>query len=119
MAVEGIGFSFMGIIVLLFIGAIGLGIFGVVIYAIVSSTKQKVKNDHSPRVTSSAKIVNKRQKVRGEQSRTFYYATFEFDSGDRMEFSVEGEESGMLVEGDIGQLTFQGTRFIGFDRSRS
>ena len=33
-----------------------------------------------------------------------------------MEFSVYGEEYGMLAEGDEGKLTFQGSRYLGFER---
>ena len=29
-----------------------------------------------------------------------------------MEFSVSGREYGLLVEGDTGRLTFQGTRYL-------
>ena len=47
---------------------------------------------------------------------TTYYATFQVESGDRMEFSVSGAEYGMLAEGDQGSLTFQGTRYLGFER---
>lgn len=49
---------------------------------------------------------------------TTYYATFEVPSGDRMEFKVGSREYGMLVEGDAGKLTFQGTRYHGFQRTR-
>ena len=42
---------------------------------------------------------------------------FEVESGDRMEFSVYGEEYGMLAEGDEGKLTFQGSRYLGFERT--
>ena len=35
-------------------------------------------------------------------SRTDYFVTFEVESGDRMEFEVNGQASGMLVEGDDG-----------------
>lgn len=51
-------------------------------------------------------------------SSTVYYATFEVESGDRMEFGVPNKEYGLLVEGDRGRLTFQGTRYLGFERSR-
>jgi hypothetical protein len=34
-----------------------------------------------------------------------------------MEFSVYGEEYGMLAEGDEGKLTFQGSRYLGFERT--
>lgn len=45
-----------------------------------------------------------------------YYVTFQFESGDRMEFQVYGSEYGMLAEGDEGKLTFQGTRYLSFER---
>lgn len=51
-------------------------------------------------------------------SSNIYYTTFEVQSGDRMEFKVSGKEYGMLVEGDKGNLIFQGTRYHGFDRER-
>ena len=47
---------------------------------------------------------------------TTYYATFQVASGDRMELHVGGREYGMLAEGDFGELTFQGTRYLGFAR---
>ncbi len=47
---------------------------------------------------------------------TSYYVTFQVESGDRMEFTVSGSDYGMLVEGDIGKLSFQGTRYLGFQR---
>ena len=33
-----------------------------------------------------------------------------------MELRMNGYEYGMLVEGDKGKLTFQGTRYLGFER---
>lgn len=33
-----------------------------------------------------------------------------------MEFRVSDKEYGMLAENDIGRLTFQGTRYLGFER---
>ncbi len=47
-----------------------------------------------------------------------YYATFQVESGDRMEFQVQDTDYGLLVEGDRGKLTFQGTRFLGFEREK-
>ncbi len=46
---------------------------------------------------------------------TKYFVTFEVESGDRMELQVEDFKYGMLVENDIGKLTFQGTRYVDFD----
>ena len=47
---------------------------------------------------------------------TSYYATFQVESGDRIEFLVSDMEYGMLAEGDRGMLTFQGTRYLNFRR---
>ena len=47
---------------------------------------------------------------------TSYYATFQVESGDRMELNLSGQEYGLLAEGDRGKLTFQGTRYLGFER---
>ena len=52
-------------------------------------------------------------------SNTTYYATFEVESGDRMEFRISGPKYGKLREGDMGTLSFQGTRFLSFDRHSS
>ncbi len=90
------------------------------------------KNNHSPRLTVNAKVVAKREDVSVHRHHnagdvtgahgvhythsTVYFVTFQVDSGDRMEFAVDGSEYGMLVEGDAGELTFQGTRYLGFAR---
>ena len=50
---------------------------------------------------------------------TSYYATFEVESGDRMELHVPATEYGLLIEGDQGDLTFQGSRFLSFERKWS
>ena len=43
------------------------------------------------------------------------YATFQVESGDRMELQVD-RDYGLLAEGDRSRLTFQGTRYLGFER---
>ena len=48
---------------------------------------------------------------------TSYYVTFEVESGDRLELRISGSEYGLLAEGDFGMLTFQGTRYLSFDRT--
>ena len=83
-------------------------------------------NNNSPRLTVDASVVSKRQNTdvhhhnnngtMHTSSSTTYYATFQFDSGDRLELCVSGGEYGLLAEGDVGELTFQGTRYLGFDR---
>lgn len=97
-------------------------IFGVVLFRIISEWHS---NNRSPKLTVPAVVVAKRGHTThhhdaGEfhhsHSSTTYYATFQFESGDRLELHVPGSQFGYLVEGDRGQLSFQGTRFLGFER---
>ena len=53
----------------------------------------------------------------GSPTYTRYFATFEMDNGRRMELNVKDSEYGMLAEGDQGRLSFQGTRYLGFERA--
>lgn len=102
---------FMTIWWILFIGFMIIFIVG-----LGRNIKQWKKNNDSPRLIVNAKIVGKRNHVHRSTS-TDYYVTFEVESGDRMELEVSGNEYGMLVEGDEGNLSFQGTRYLGFDRN--
>ena len=100
---------------ILFLGMFGL-IFGLIVSTIAKNRKQERKNDASPRLTSEASVVTKRTHVWGDHSRTDYYATFQFESGDRLELKIPRDRFGYLVEGDKGKLHFQGTRFLDFQR---
>lgn len=42
--------------------------------------------------------------------------TFELENGKRLELGVKDPEYGMLAEGDRGRLSYQGTRYLGFER---
>ena len=83
------------------------------------------KNNQSPRITVPVTVVSKRTHVSrhhhaGEHhhshTSTSYYVTFQLGSGDRMELHVPATEYGLLVEGDQGKLSFQGNRYLGFER---
>lgn len=96
----------------------------VIVYTIVGNIKQEQKNNHSPRLTVEAKVVAKRTNYHRHSgtnnhvghTHSTYYVTFEVKSGDRMELQMAGKEYGLLVEGDFGDLTFQGTRYLAFQR---
>jgi len=103
-------------------------VIGMFIMAAVRGLREWNTNNNSPRLTVEATVVGKRMEVSHHHhhhgtnhmhhttSSTYYYVTFEVESGDRMEFGVNGSEYGMLIEGDVGMLSFQGTRYLGFQR---
>lgn len=115
----GIIFTVMFVIVL-----------GIFVVTFVRGIGRWNKNNASPRLAVNATVVAKRSQVSHSDhqdagtgavhhhSSTSYYATFQVESGDRMEFLVRSSEYGMLAEGDFGKLTFQGTRYLGFERQR-
>ena len=106
----------------LLIGAIGRGLY------------VWVRNNRAPQETADARITSKRMKVSGHggtmmtnrisamntihsSTRTQYFVTFELENGKRLELGVKDPEYGMLAEGDRGRLSWQGTRYLGFDRA--
>ena len=109
-------FSFMdAIFPILFLAMFGL-VFGMIVSTLIKNAKNDRKNDASPRLTSEATVVTKRTLVRGDHAHTTYFATFQFESGDRLELEIPRDKFGYLVEGDTGKLHFQGTRFLDFQR---
>ena len=115
----GVTFSIMRIMV----PAMFVLVFGIIIVTMVRGIGEWNKNNQSPKLTVPVTVVAKRSDVhRGiETMHTFtsYYVTFQVESGDRMEFEVSDMEYGMLAEGDRGMLTFQGTRYLNFQRNES
>lgn len=112
------GFSILFVIIFLFI----LGVFCVLL---VKGIGQWNKNNRAPRLSVPATVVAKRTNVSHHSgsshhvssTSTTYYVTFEVESGDRMELCLPGTEYGLLIEGDAGTLSFQGTRYLGFQRT--
>ena len=119
----GTGFTiFQIMLTLVFVIVIGM-----FIVIAVKGVSQWNKNNHSPRLTVPATVVAKRSDVSHHRHRgstgmhhtthsTAYFVTFQVESGDRMELRMAGHEFGMLIEGDRGMLSFQGTRYLGFER---
>jgi Na+-transporting methylmalonyl-CoA/oxaloacetate decarboxylase gamma subunit len=104
-------------------------VFGIIIIRAIQGIGQWNKNNAAPILTVEATIVTKRMSVseynhhqaadinhNHYSSSTTYYVTFEVESGDRIELLMPDSEYGLLVEGDKGKLTFQGTRYKGFER---
>ena len=122
----GRGFEIMFMLMFLLVFLLVLGI---IIAGLVRNIGQWNENNHSPRLTVQAAVVSKRADVSRHHhhsdagaaghttTSTTYYATFQVSpSGDRMELQMSGQEYGLLAEGDQGELTFQGTRYLGFQR---
>jgi hypothetical protein len=103
------GFGFMFTLVPLII-------FGGIIVIIVLSVTRYSKNSSAPLLKAQARVVGKRMRVSGDHAVTRYYATFEKETGERVELVMRGEEYGLLAEGDEGMLTYQGEWFKGFNR---
>lgn len=103
-------------------------VFGIIIFTFLKGIGQWNYNNKQPVLTVVARVVTKRANTSRHHhhhdnhvhssTSTSYYVTFEVESGDRMEFRVPGREYGMLAEGDLGKLTFQGTRYHSFERIR-
>lgn len=100
---------------------------GVFIFSIVKGISEWSHNNKQPIIPVNSIVSSKRVSVThhnhntGENmmhnsTSTSYYVTFEFENGERMELEISGREYGLIAEGDKGVLSFQGTRFISFER---
>lgn len=126
------GFGFNGFFSNLIPNIVTIGfvvVLGVIMVRIMQGITQWSKNNNSPVDTRRARIISKRMEVSHHNhsthdnmnhmsSSTTYYATFEFNGGERLELRLRGKEYGILAESDTGNLTFQGTRYLGFERDR-
>lgn len=103
-------FFFAGLMIML------LFILTIIIFAI----KQWRHNNSQPVIKTCAKVISKRMQVSGgheSSTSTHYYAAFETETALRIEFAVKGADYGLMAEQDTGILTYQGTRYLGFQRN--
>lgn len=102
-------------------------IFGMIIFSIIKGISEWSNNNKQPIIPVNSKVSSKRTSVSHHNhntgdnmmhtsTSTTYYVTFEFENGERLELKVSGKEYGLISEGDRGILSFQGTRFISFER---
>ncbi len=118
-------FNIMGNVIPVIVICMFAFVFISIVVTAIRSAKQNSINNASPVLNVTATVIAKRTEIRSfrgnnmhhSRTRTNYFATFQVESGDRMEFSITGEQWGLLLESDIGVLTFQGTRFLEFNRS--
>lgn len=111
-----------------------LAVFILIASVVVKGVAQWSKNNNSPRLTVDCVVADKRTEttmhqtpIAGDASGahgyqamtdTTHFVTFQVESGDRIEFAVSGSEYAQLAAGDQGKLTFQGTRYLGFERKQ-
>lgn len=100
-------------------------VFVIILVQLGRQAAEWVDNNGKPVLSVPARVITKRTATSGSVHQntgghvsTSYYATFELDGGDRLEFSLGGKAYGMLADGDNGTLTYQGTRYHGFERRR-
>jgi len=112
-------------------GLMFIAIAGFILFAIIRGLMTWSQNNNSPIMTIRAKVVAKRYNVSSHthhnpqnhaamhtSSDTTYFVTFQAESGDRYEFRINGQEFGLLSEGDVGGLIFQGSRYKSFAREQ-
>lgn len=119
------GFGFFGLIpMVVFFGFIL--VFVLIGIQVIKGLLEWNRNNNSPKVTTQARVVTKRTNVSHHHNAamnnaaptshtsTTYYATFETETRERIEFHISGKDYGMLAEGDTGTLTYQGSRYLGY-----
>lgn len=120
------GFSFDDAFSILFFIAF-LFVFSMFVLAGLKAITEWNKNNSSPKLTVDATVIKKRNQVSNSDyldhngmvhttSSITYYVTFQVERGDQIKMRLSRNEYIMLAEGDYGKLTFQGTRYISFEK---
>lgn len=121
------GFEILNLFSVIF-PIIFIAIFGIILISILKRFLQWNKNNNCPIEQENAQIVAKRMcnaihinnhahnGINAHQSTTTYYITFEIQTKERVELQVSGKQYGLLLEGDCGLLSSQGTRYKDFQR---
>lgn len=105
--------------------AMFLLVIGIILMTVI---RQWHKDRRAPRLIVNAKVRTKRiqemrHRCRGGQmyhaaSNFTYYATFQVEGEDQIEFFLRKCEYHQLKEGDCGKLCFQGTRYLSFEKTK-
>ena len=119
----GMLFPVLFTLVPLFIAGVAMALIGTFAFRTFQGIARWQDNNLQPILTVQARVATKRLQVSGggndTSASTWYYITFEtLADGLRQEFVVGTADYSGLVEGDIGDLTYQGTRYKGFARTR-
>jgi len=104
----------------LFGGLIVAIIIGTLLFVLVKGLSTWTSNNNADVIRRKCKIVDKRTEIWGgsgdSSASTNYFITFEFEDSTRNELHVKSNHFGVFVVGDVGELTYQGTRFLEFTR---
>ena len=86
-------------------------------------------NSSKPVLTVEGRIISKRFKTFQDTQNfgdmipsynylAMYYVTFELEDKEQLEFCVSANEYEEFNEGDTGKLSYQGNKYLGFERSK-
>ena len=109
---------------------VGIGMLAAILLTLtIIVIVQSHKNKHAPKLTVGAVITSKRiNNVHNNHSSdvanralytvatTDFYVTFKLESGKKREFRIGPSEYSRLFKGEKGKLTYQGNRFLSFEK---
>lgn len=95
--------------------------FGIILNSLSFNKAVQRHNKKQPIISMQSTIVSKNlrtlhNKIGRKTETNINYVTFELNNDERMAIIVPDYEYNLMVEGDTGSLTFQGSNFIRFER---
>ena len=75
-----------------------------------------IRNEKSLICSVGATVIDMRRKKHLRTHQHSYYVTFLLENGERIELRVKKSEYDTITTGCKGMLTYQGTRYKGFER---
>ena len=112
--------------VLILFGLFFAVVVGGITYQQIQKMRLSAHNDAQPVLTTNATLASKRRNVIAQPPginpknqiapSTTFFASFRLPDGQTVEVQVDNVQFATLTEGEAGQLTYQGTRFLGFTK---
>lgn len=112
--------------VLILIGLFFAVVIGGITYQQIQKMRVSARNNTLPILTTSATLVSKRKDIIAQPPginpknqiapSTTFFASFRLPDSQTVEVQVNDVQFATLTEGEVGQITYQGTRFLGFTK---
>ena len=92
-------------------------------YLLIKAESRRLKNNKAPEITVKAKLIKKFVTDDNIQYTDFHmrdskvlYGTFLPENGESLTVTMSSTQFGSIQEGDAGELTYQGTKMVEFQK---
>lgn len=84
---------------------------------VISEIREMIQVSNMPKVETYATVVSKRRRRRLQRKKRKYFVEYKTDDGKRFECRVSEKVFNKLSAGDMGIISYQGMKYLGFRKA--